>query len=74
MFNFSIAANFNFGRELKVVSSSVCSSLTTEATSRSSDFQWERGTNYETMSSSKRINKYTRIQITMSEHQETKTD
>lgn len=59
MLNFGIAANFNFERELKVVSCAVCSSLTTEATSRSSDFQWERCTNYELKQKNQQIHKDT---------------
>lgn len=70
MLNFSIAANFHFGRELKVVSCAVYQSLIPEALFRSSDFQWERSANYELKPKNQHMHK---DNITVSEHQEKKT-
>ena len=70
MLNFSIAANFHFGRELKVVSCAVYQSLIPEALFRSSDFQWDRSANYELKPKNQHMHK---DNITVSEHQEKKT-
>ena len=70
MLTFSTAADFNFGRELKVVSCAVYPSLIPEALSRSSGFQWERSPNYELKQKNQHMHK---SNVTMSEHQEKKT-